>query len=263
MNLKEVSILDNPHILRFIFYPRRQSKGVKDTESAFTLKFEVDDGIIIGGRFYRTTNPKEAPNILFFHGNGEIAADYDHIAKLYQKIGVNLIVVDFRGYGISTGTPSFSAMLSDAGVIYQQLRMRLLDEGYIGSFSIMGRSLGSASAITLAEKYQGQMAALIIESGFANTIKLLQRLGLAQDFSKELEKALSLVPVIKNIKIPTLVIHGENDMIIPVEEGIELYNAVSAVNKTFVLIPNAGHNDLLAVDLNKYMKSIKELLFQS
>ncbi|MHA1973329.1 MAG: alpha/beta hydrolase [Candidatus Hodarchaeales archaeon] len=257
---KEVTVLDDPQIIKFIFYPRRQSKGVKETEKSCTIKFNVDEGVDIGCRFYKTNNPKESPNILLFHGNGEIAADYDPIARLYRKIGVNLIVTDYRGYGISSGTPSFSSMLLDAKTIYQKLRMQLLEEGYTGSFSIMGRSLGSASAITIAERYQDQLTALIVESGFANTIGLLTRLGLPPKFPKTLEEKLMLTPVIRNVKIPTLIIHGENDMIIPVSEGVKLHNNASSPNKRLILIPNSGHNDLLIVDPNKYMKSIEEII---
>lgn len=56
---------------------------------------------------------KNAPTLLFFHGNGEIVEDYDDIAQIYLKLGINFLPVDYRGYGRSTGSPTVTAMMRD------------------------------------------------------------------------------------------------------------------------------------------------------
>ncbi len=254
----DLSFLDKPEIIQYIFYPRKQSKGLQDSDSIFTILFEISSEIKISGRFYRALNYKFAPTILLFHGNGEIAADYDFIGPMYQNLGINLLAVDYRGYGLSSGTPSFSAMIADSHAIYQQVRNYLLTNEYIGPVSIMGRSLGSASAIEVVFHYQSQIHSLIIESGFAYTYALLKRLGIPQNLlPKEYEDHVSPLSQIKAVKIPVLVIHGENDHIIPLKDGQALFRAISSDDKKFLLIQNAGHNDLLLVGPIEYMKAIK------
>ena len=72
--------------------------------------------MVVGGRFHMAE--KSAPNILFFHGNGEMVADYDEMGPLYNRIGINFLPVDYRGYGRSTGQPTITAMMRDCHVIF-------------------------------------------------------------------------------------------------------------------------------------------------
>jgi alpha-beta hydrolase superfamily lysophospholipase len=75
---------------------------------------EVEPGIVLGGRLYPAA--PDSPAILFFHGNGEIAEDYDDIAPLYIQMGITLLVMDYRGYGTSGLTASH--LLSDAVAVF-------------------------------------------------------------------------------------------------------------------------------------------------
>jgi len=92
-------------------------------------------------------------------------------------MGINFMPVDYRGYGRSGGRPTVAAMMQDCHTIFEFARYWLLDNRYQGPLIVMGRSLGSASALELAWKYPQQIDALIIESGFANVKPLLQLLG--------------------------------------------------------------------------------------
>ncbi|MFX1512867.1 MAG: alpha/beta hydrolase [Promethearchaeota archaeon] len=262
LEIMDLSFLDQPEILRFVFYPRRPIGKVIESEQIFSLKFPVTNTIYVGGRFYLTD--KKAPILLFFHGNGEMATDYDSIAPLYQQIGVNFYVTDFRGYGISNGSPSFSKMIQDAHTIYNQLSKYLASNEFSGSIGIMGRSLGSASALELVSHYQNQITCLIIESGFVHTYKLLRHLGISPStLNPEKEEDASLLPLLKKIRIPTLVIHGANDSIIPFSEGETIYNNISSYKKKFLIIPRAGHNDLLIRGFNDYMAAVENILSES
>ncbi|MFX1515200.1 MAG: alpha/beta hydrolase [Promethearchaeota archaeon] len=258
---RDLSFLDHPDFVRFIFYPRRHHGALRETDDTFSLSIPISDGINIVGRFYRTNNFKLAPTILFFHGNGEIATDYDFIGPTYQQMGINLFVADYRGYGQSDGHPSFSNMIKDAHMIYQGLRTYLLENQFSGSVSVMGRSLGSASAIEIATHYQNQLACLIIESGFAYTYNLLRRLGIPSNLlPPEKEEIASNLPSIRKIKIPSLFIHGENDMIIPLDDGVSLHKNVASENKNILIVPRAGHNDLLLLAPDDYMEAIRKII---
>ncbi|MER3421020.1 MAG: alpha/beta hydrolase, partial [Chloroflexota bacterium] len=106
----DFSLLDRPHILAFLFYPRPDWSP--PPEGAEDLTIPVADGVSLSARLY--TADRDWPVILFFHGNGEVVADYDAIAPLYHGSGLNLLVVDYRGYGRSGGRPTVAALHADA-----------------------------------------------------------------------------------------------------------------------------------------------------
>ena len=121
----------------------------------------------------------------------------------------------------------------------------------------MGRSLGSAPAIEIAYHYQRQLKGMIVESGFASSRKQLARLGVTHLF-KDIEDPVGFCNdiKIKEILIPTLIIHGEADQIIPVEEGRALCELSNAPDKDSFFVPHAGHNDLMDHSISDYMNSI-------
>jgi pimeloyl-ACP methyl ester carboxylesterase len=261
---RDLTFLDHPDLVRFVFYPRRHQGDLRENNDTYSLSISIDKGINIVGRFYRTIEYQFAPTILFFHGNGEIATDYDFIGPTYQQMGINLFVTDYRGYGKSDGHPSFSSMIKDAHVIYQEFRTYLLENQFLGPVSVMGRSLGSASAIEIAAQYQSQLACLIIESGFAYTYNLLRRLGIPSSMlPPEKEEIASTLPSIRNIKIPSLFIHGENDVIIPLDDGVALHKNIASEYKNILIVPGAGHNDLLIVAPEDYMEAIRKIISET
>ena len=187
-------------------------------------------------------------------------ADYDELAPFYQRQGVNFFPVDYRGYGRSTGDPTVSAMMRDCHEIFGFVRQWLPEMGYPGPLVVMGRSLGSASALELAAAYPDQVAALIVESGFAYAGPLLQLLGvnLAAIGFKE-TAGFRNIDKIRAYPGPTLIIHAEHDHIIPMSDGQALYDAATAVDKTLLKIPHANHNDILFQGFAAYMAAIQTL----
>ncbi|MHA2225961.1 MAG: alpha/beta hydrolase [Candidatus Hodarchaeales archaeon] len=261
---RDLTFLDRPEIVMRTFFPRRHQGSSRENENVYSLSFEVDDDIHIVGRFHRTDNYANAPTIMFFHGNGETAFDYDFIAPSYQQMGINIFISDYRGYGKSDGQPSFSSMIYDSHAIYRQFRKYLITNGFSGHVSVMGRSLGSASAIELASHYQEQLACLIIESGFAFPYDLFKRLGIPSlALPEDKEEIVSPLPLIKRVKIPTLIIHGENDIIIPLKNGVALHKNVASENKDILIIPRAGHNDLLVLGPEDYMAAIEKIIAET
>ena len=125
----------------------------------------------------------------------------------------------------------------------------------------MGRSLGSACAIEIAIHYPDKAANLIIESGFAYTYELLNSLGVPQTLlPKEREEEVSVLPLMKEITVPTLIIHGENDFLIPVKNGYALHEHVASNKKELLIISGAGHNDLLIVGFQQYIEAVEAFL---
>ena len=254
----DYSALDRPEILMFLFHPRPEWGAPGSRKTAQDVLVPVEKDVVVGGRFHMAE--KSAPNVLFFHGNGEIVADYDEMGPLYNRIGINFLPIDYRGYGRSTGEPTITAMMRDCHVIFDFSKNWLEKNKYTGPFVVMGRSLGSASVLELVVNYQSRIDGLIIESGFAYAGPLLQLLGinLATLGFREHE-GFRNVDKIRAFEKPTLIIHAERDHIIPFSDGQALYDACPSADKTFLKIPGANHNDIFARGLSEYMAAVKTL----
>ena len=257
--MKKAALLDRPDILRFLFHPRK-AHAVSPQEHVSEVALQAGDNTVIGCRLHMVG--QNNPNLLFFHGNGEIAHDYDSLGPLYNKAGLNFIVADYRGYGISTGNPSVSAMFTDAYAVFEHISRMLQDSGHTGPMWIMGRSLGSAPAIELAAAFQTRVAGLIVESGFAEVRGLLERLGiLPRDLAAAPESELfSNAETLKGFKGPVLIIHAEKDDIIPLRHGITLHESAGGTRKEIRIIHNADHNNILGIAGMAYFDYIREFV---
>jgi fermentation-respiration switch protein FrsA (DUF1100 family) len=254
-------VLDRPEILRLLFHPRPEGPLVAAAPGNEDILIPVESDVRLGARFHLSDH--SAPNLLFFHGNGEIVADYDDLGPLYNEIPINFLPVDYRGYGRSSGTPTVATMMQDSHLVFEYVRRWLAEKGYGGPLLIMGRSLGSASALELAAAYADAIAGLIVESGFAFAGPLLKLLGVPPEvISFSEQQGFRNLDKIASISIPTLVIHAENDHIIPFSDGQALYDASPAANKTLLKIPHANHNDILFRGVETYMTAIKSFAAQ-
>jgi pimeloyl-ACP methyl ester carboxylesterase len=222
----DYSILDRPEVLQFLFHPRpelapsafqsTESTGLNPDEKDILIP--VEEEVVIGARFHMAE--KSDANILFFHGNGEIVADYDALGPVFNQMGANFIAVDYRGYGRSTGKPTVTAMMRDCHLIFDFVQNWLGQNNFTGPIILMGRSLGSASVLELAAAGGDSADGLIVESGFAYAAPLLRLLGIdleALGFKEE--SGFGNIDKIKTFNKPTLIIHAEFDHIIPFSDG--------------------------------------------
>jgi len=151
-------------------------------------------------------------------------------------------------------------MMLDCHAIFEFTKGWLGDNGYAGTFVVMGRSLGSASALELASQYKHLIDGLVVESGFAHTGPLLALLGVnASSMGFNEEKGFLNLEKIQTWDKPTLVIHAELDHLIPFSDGQALYDACSSSDKTLLKIPGANHNDILMRGLDAYINAVKSL----
>ncbi len=257
-----LALLDNPLVLSILFYPQAAPRDENPPPGAIDGTLPAAEDAVLGYRFY--VHEPRAPVILYFHGNGEIAPDYDSIAPLYHRTGASLLVVDYRGYGWSTGQPKVSTLLSDTEAVHNALPAIVERAGTSGrSLFVMGRSLGSACAIHLAHEHPASFTGLIVESGFAHTIPLLARLGLPVERLVGLPDPIGNVRKIAQVDLPLLIIHGECDSLVPVGNGQALYDASPSDHKRLVRIRGAGHNDLLYIGQDAYFAAIREFIAET
>jgi len=255
----DYSSFDNPVVISRLFHPRSDYGVVLSSGHAKDLLIDVEDNVQIGARFH--SNHKKSSVIIFFHGNGEIVSDYDDLARFYLKRGINFLPVDYRGYGRSKGIPTVTNMMEDCHAIFQYLKKWLDDNGYTGSVIIMGRSLGSVSALELVCNYQDEIHGLIIESGFAYALPLLKLLGIdTQALGLKEEEGLRNIDKIRTFNKPALIIHAENDHIIPFRDGKTLFENCPSQNKKMLMIPGANHNTIFEFGLKEYMDAVKDFV---
>ena len=250
------SLIDHPSILRFIFYPRKDFTFCP--KNGFDLSVVVGEGASIFCRFYMGHH--EWPWILFFHGNGEVVSDYDEISPFYHQKKLNLVVADYRGYGVSSGIPTLTNLAQDAHAIFKRVKEELSMKNLSKDLWVMGRSLGSISALELAYHYQKEMRGLIIESGFPSVVRIMTHLGIpahGMDLEKLDQECLERI---QKIFVPTLIIHGEQDWLVPLENAKDIYQHLGTKEKELLIIPAATHNDIMFVGLQDYFNSLRQFI---
>ena len=239
----------------FLFHPRKSFQEMGDKD----MLIEVAKDVKVGIRFHLID--ESSPTLLFFHGNGEIVTDYDDIGQMYNQKNINFIIADYRGYGFSNGAPNAENTQSDAHVILDQVLKFLKEKNHLGSLLLMGRSLGSVSVLELSKRYPKDFKGLIIESGIADEDPLFKLIGTtAQQVGFSKEDGFLNGEKMKKYDGPLLIIHAEEDHIVPFSQGEALHDYSPSKNKTFIPIPGANHNNILGVSFKMYFDEIEKFV---
>ena len=234
------SIFDTREFNERLFFPRRQAG--QPPPDATDLSIPVE-GATLHLRWHRPLRQADAQTLLLFHGNGEVVSDYDDAASRFAACGANLAVVDYRGYGQSTGTPTLRDALRDAPLVVEALTA-----AGASRLVVMGRSLGSASAAELYARPHAAIARFVWESGFVDLGALVGRRGLTvpSPFSEEDLATFDARAKLRRGDRPMLVLHGAEDTLIVPAEATLAFEAAGTSEKELVFIPDRGHNDLSA-----------------
>ena len=177
--------------------------------------------------------------LIFCHGNAETAISETFWFDKLVKAGVTVICPDYRGYGLSDGMLSENGCYEAAHAAYEFLEK----EKGISSEDIfvLGYSLGSAIAVELAST--NIVGGLILQAPFLNGKELkrfwLEKRGIGEEDC--IEESFPTASRLSDIHVPTLIIHGKADVIIPFSQGEAVYNLVAAKKKKIVPVEKAGH----------------------
>ena len=242
----------NKALLNSIFFPRPSYKA-KDKDDYLV---EVEDDIYVSFRLF--LKDKKFPTILFFHGNAELSSEYDDIASCYHRHNLNFIVADYRGYGLSTGSPNRDNLHTDSICIFKFINSFLDKNDYNNKKIIMGRSLGSASAAEIISKHEDDIDGCIIESGFATELPLMEILGIDPNvINYRPEDGFGNHAKFSNFRGPLFIIHAKEDHIIPLNEAELIYNDSASDSKELWAINHANHNDILIHTGQDYFRRVK------
>lgn len=242
-----------------VFFPRPDMPFGASASGAWDHLFDVEETIRLRLRVF----PAEvtAPDILFFHGNGETARDYDLAAEPYRALPASVWAGEYRGYGPSTGAPSVETFLQDAHKTLDEVLALREAQDHTGPLLVMGRSLGSAPAIELAARRADDLDGVIIESGFARIVPLLEICGVpARQYDVTEQWGPRNLEKMRSVSLPLLILHAEDDQIIPIQDAELLHEAAQDPDRAFVRIPHAGHNDIQLQAGAAYFEHIGALL---
>lgn len=212
-------------------------------------------------RIYPAEDASVKATILFFHGNGEVVADYDSSYPMFARAGAKLIVSDYRGYGRSTGTPTLRSTIDDAAKVLTAVREDTnLDANK--PLVVMGRSLGAACAIDLYSRAAEGVTAFILESGASDLVALVARRGMRLGAPLDDEARAKFDPLVKLPlgRAPLLIMHGEEDEMISPREARTSFESAGTdpADKHLVLIPGHGHNNVSLA--SRYWSALSDFL---
>ena len=222
---------------KLIYFPAREYKYTPaDIGLAFEdLTLTTSDGEQIAAWYVPHAEP--SATVLFCHGNAGNIADRLAALKQWHTQGFAVLILDYRGYGRSTGSPGEQGTYLDAEAAWQYLTAeRKLSPGQI---VLYGRSLGGAVAIELASRHEP--AALLVECTFTSMVDVGRSLYPLLPVSLILVHRYESVEKVPHIRCPKLFVHGTDDELVPVRLGQALFHA-AAEPKTYIETPG-GHNE--------------------
>ena len=238
---------------RMVFLPNLPGRALEATPQRLGLRyddvrFETEDGVALHGWYVYA--PESRGTVLFFHGNaGNVSHRLDSIA-IFATLGLDVFIVDYRGYGQSEGRPGEQGTYRDAAAAWRYLvERRDLDPARI---IVFGRSLGGAVAARLAA--DNRAAALIVESSFTSAEDMAARLYPFMPVRLLTRLRYPVVDYVAVNRNPVLIVHSRDDEIVPFHMGEELYRAASAP-KAFLEL-GGDHNGAFLIDRERYVAGL-------
>jgi fermentation-respiration switch protein FrsA (DUF1100 family) len=243
-----VLLLEN----RFVYAPTssplvRWDAGVAGAEDCW---FPAGDGARLHG-WWREVDGQSSAVLLWCHGNaGNITHRTDNLVLL-ARTGLSVLVFDYRGYGLSEGTPSEDGLYLDADAAYRYLTQ----ERGVGPERVVvfGRSLGAAVALELA--LRRDIAGLILEGTFRSVPAMARRVVPFVPVWFLARNRFDNAGRIGGLKVPLLMVHGGADALVPIKQARDVFDGASCP-KAFYTVPGAGHNDTHIVGGREYAERI-------
>lgn len=225
---------------RVLFHPE-YALEVNPALQGFEFRNAVipSGGVNIHGWFIQADTPewRRARFVIFYHGNAGNIADRMDFIRFLKPLGVNVLMIDYQGYGRSEGTPSIEGISEDGVAALEWLHLKR--KVPLARITLWGRSLGAAAALAAAQRYP-DVGGVIVESAFVSLRRISMDLfplipvGLVTD-------AFDNGSAVERIPTPKLFIHGVDDELIPFAHGEELYKRAAGPRQ---MVPvKSGHND--------------------
>lgn len=262
-NLKRIGILTMSVFLlmmgvlytfqeRLIFLPTKLSKDHSYTfEEPFKeLTLSTEDGALLNALHFTRKSPRGI--IVYFHGNAGNLERWGEVVQFFAKKNWEVLVMDYRGYGKSTGKRSESALFSDAQMFYEYA----LDHFDESNVVVYGRSLGTAIATKVAS--QNTPGQLILETPFYSLYDVAKQRFPLLPLKPLLKYQFDTYAYVKDVSSPVTIIHGTDDTVVPLFSGRKLFDSIPNSHKKMIVVQGGMHNNL--IEFQKYQEEIDALL---
>lgn len=229
------------------------------------LMIPTSDGLRLHAWFLRApSGPKTAPTLVFFHANaGTMGIRLPNVAGLYRRLRCNLLIFDYRGYGISEGVPNETGLMLDADAVMAfVMSHEAVDPSKVVLF---GRSLGGAVAMYVAAKMGDKIAGVIVENTFYNVSRMVDKMFSWLGVLKALVLRIywPTDERIRTVTAPVLVVSGTDDEIVPHEHSKELYQlATAAASRKLYVVQGGKHNDCFTVGGEPYLDEFSRFMLE-
>tara|TARA_R110002126_G_scaffold223276_2_gene368314 strand:+ start:285 stop:1109 length:825 start_codon:yes stop_codon:yes gene_type:complete len=214
------------------------------------LFFNTEDEAVINAVYFKAENPKGV--ILYFHGNAGDLSRWGLVTEYFVEKQYDVLVIDYRTYGKSTGKLSEQALYHDAQYCYDYLKNRYSES----DITIYGRSLGTGIATYIASKNRPKQ--LILETPYHSVLDVAQSRFPMFPVKQLLKYKLPSYQYIKQVNCPITIFHGTADAVVPFASAEKLYNLSIKEQTTFIAIENGNHGNLISFDA--YKNQIKKIL---
>lgn len=236
---------------KFIFKPEVLKKDFKyQYDIPFKeLFFDIEPGVQINGLHFYRDNPKGL--ILYLHANTRSIKGWAKYSRDFYRYDYDVVLVDYRGFGKSTGKRGEKKMLNDLEFVYNSLCKRYGEPHLI----VYGRSLGSGFATKIASDNKPRY--LILDSPYYNFIKVVERFLPFLPHRYLLRYHLRTDRWIRKVNCHTYILHGTKDFLIPIRHSEKL-QAINPDKITLIEIEGGKHNNL--PDFPEYHNFIRDIL---
>lgn len=227
----------------------------KDYQYQFNFPFEelffkTEEDATINALHFKAERPKGV--ILYFHGNAGDLSRWGTIVEYFVEKDYDVLVMDYRTYGKSTGTLSEEAFYHDAQFCYNYLKEKYSES----EITIYGRSLGTGITTYIASKNHPKQ--VILETPYYSMVDVAKSRFPIVPVKQLMRYELPSHKYIKQVKCPITMLHGTDDKVIPLESAEKLYRSLSNNKITLAVIDGGSHNDL--VDFEAYHRIMDEVL---
>ncbi|WP_406682882.1 lysophospholipase [Seonamhaeicola sp. MEBiC1930] len=197
---------------------------------------ETRDGAVINGLLFKPKGESKGV-VLYLKGNSKSIKGWGKFAVDFTRHGYNVLMIDYRGFGKSTGRRSQKAIKRDLQVIYNKLKEKTTEDRIV----LYGRSLGSGFAAKLASMNHPKM--LILDAPYYSLTKVAARYAPFMPLSLLIKYPLPTYKWLKYVQCPIHIIHGTNDKLIPYKTSVKL-SKVNPKNTKLHTVIGGGHKNL-------------------
>lgn len=250
--LVALAVVARPLGRRLLF--RGQGRPAVAVEGARALVLPASDGAEV----HALELPRAAAKVVVhFHDNTQTAGEALATLRPLHARGLGVVVMEYRGYGAASGLrPSEAAVVADAEVLLAALAARGVGPSAV---ILSGRSLGTGVAAELARRGRG--AALVLVAPFTSIADVVRETVPWAPTSLLVEDTFDTASKSSAIAVPTLIVHGDADEIVPFRMGVALARAIP--DATLIRVAGAAHGDVLDRDAPRVLASIAALALRA